>query len=221
MKNFVPEDWKPWRDPSPLGGRRPTKADLVQAKSSQLGRQDVLPYPDDWQCQDRLRILFVGVNPSPWTAAVNAPFAHPGNRFWKALHASGITNDIVDASRGLRQHDEGLLAGLGIGITNLVARPTARADEVTSAELRSGASHLMERVAVLKPHAVAVVGVTAFRDAFMLPKATLGTQNNASIEGWPQSVLLWVLPHPSGLNAHENIESLGQKWKAAWEASAA
>ncbi|HIW46570.1 MAG TPA: mismatch-specific DNA-glycosylase [Candidatus Yaniella excrementigallinarum] len=221
MKNLVPQDWKPWRDPSPLGGHRPTKSDLLQAKSSQLGRQDVLPYPDDGQCKDRLRLLFVGVNPSPWTAAVNAPFAHPGNRFWKALHASGITNKVVDASRGLEQQDERLLAELGIGITNLVDRPTARADEIASEELRAGASRLVQRVILFKPRAVAVVGITAFRDAFMLPKATLGPQNTSSIKEWPQGVLLWVLPHPSGLNAHENIESLGQKWKAAWEASRA
>lgn len=221
MKNFVPQDWKPWRDPSPLGGRRPTKSDLLEAKSSQRGRQDVLPYPNDEQCQDRLRLLFVGVNPSPWTAAVNAPFAHPGNRFWKALHVSGATNEVIDASRGLAPCDEGLLAELGIGLTNLVARPTARADEIASKELRAGAAHLMQRVTVLKPRAVAIVGITAFRDAFMLPKARLGVQPTSSVTAWPQDILLWVLPHPSGLNAHENVASLGQKWKAAWEASGA
>src|SRR5699024_8790329 len=171
--------------------------------------------------KDRLRLLFVGVNPSPWTAAVNAPFAHPGNRFWKALHASGITNKVVDASRGLEQQDERLLAELGIGITNLVDRPTARADEIASEELRAGASRLVQLVILFESRAVAVVGIAAFRDAFLLPKATLGPQNASPIKEWPQVVLLWVLPHPSGLNAHENIESLGQKWKAAWEASRA
>src|SRR5699024_8769925 len=197
MKNFVPQDWKPWRDPSPLGGRRPTKSDLLEAKSSQRGRQDVLPYPNDEQCQDRLRLLFVGVNPSPWTAAVNAPFAHPGNRFWKALHVSGATNEVIDASRGLAPCDEGLLAELGIGLTNLVARPTARADEIASEELRAGASRLVQRVILFKPRAVAVVGITAFRDAFMLPKTTLGPQNTSSMNEGPQGVLLWVLPPPT------------------------
>src|SRR5699024_7919191 len=167
MKNLVPQDWKPWRDPSPLGGHRPTKSDLLQAKRSQLGRQDVLPYLYDGQCKDRLRLLFVGVKPSPWTAVVNAPFAQPGNRCWKALHASGINNKVVDASRCLEQQDERLLAELGIGITNLVDRPTARADEIASEELRAGASRLVQRVILFKPRAVAVVGITAFRDAFM------------------------------------------------------
>src|SRR5699024_10036810 len=117
--------------------------------------------------------------------------------------------------------DERLLAELGIGITNLVDRPTARADEIASEELRAGASRLVQRVILFKPRAVAVVGITAFRDAFMLRKATLGPQNTSSIKEWLQGVLRCVLPHPSGLNAHENIEALGQKWKAAWEASRA
>src|SRR5699024_4380060 len=80
---------------------------------------------------------------------------------------------------------------------------------------------LVQRVILFKPRAVAVVGITAFRDAFMLPKATLGPQNTSSIKEWPQGVLLWVLPHPSGLNAHENIESLAQTVTAACEASRA
>src|SRR5690606_19422076 len=147
-------------------------------------------------------------NPSPWTAAVSAPFAHPGNRFWSSLAAAGITDDVVDASRGLSRQTERMLAERGVGITNLVARATARADQLTRAELRAGGERLVERLTALRPDPVAVVGTTAFRDAFAWRGAQRGVQTTDDIRGWPPATSLWVLPNPSGLNAHETVTTL-------------
>lgn len=219
MNLSLPADWVPWRSASPLAGRRPTKAELAQSVHSDLGRQDVLPYATDHESAGRLRMLIVGINPSPWTAAVNAPFARPGNRFWKSLATANILPHTVDASTGLSRADERLLAAHGLGITNFVSRPTARADELTTDELRVGGTRLIQRVRVLAPQAVAILGITAFRTAFALPKTVLGHQPVDALPGWPSAVQLWVLPNPSGLNAHENIASLAQKWRAVWEAT--
>lgn len=216
----LPEDWRPWRDPSPLEGRRPGKAELALAACSGLGRQDVLPYPTDEACAGLLRLLVVGINPGLWTAAVNAPFARPGNRFWTSLHRAGLTDGVVDASRGLAPADDGMLAGRGLGITNLVRRPTARADELGVEELRAGADRLVQRVGVLRPRLVAILGVTAFRTAFGAPRAAVGCFPTQTLQGWPRDVQLWVLPNPSGLNAHETVESLAQWWRVVWAASA-
>lgn len=216
----LPNDWRPWRSPSPLGGRRPTKAETQEAITSGRGREDVLPYPDDEDNAGLVRMLIVGINPSPWTVAVNAPFARPGNRFWTSLAAARITDHTVDASRGLAAADERMLAESGIGIMNLVARPSARADELSRTELHAGGRRLVERTAIIRPQAVAVVGVTAFRNAFDLPKTRLGEQDTDTITralpGWPTGVQLWVLPNPSGLNAHETTESLANKWREVW-----
>ena len=217
---MLPEDWTPWRSPSPLEGRRPTKADLAAAAESGQGREDVLPYPTDRQSAHRLRLLIVGINPSPWTAAVNAPFARPGNRFWTSLAFAGVLDHVVDASRGLAREDEQKLARRGIGITNIVPRPSARADELTARELRGGGVRLVERVRILRPRAVGLLGVTAFRTAFRQPRAALGFQRADAVPGWPSAVQLWVLPNPSGLNAHETVGSLAQKWEAVWTATA-
>lgn len=184
------------------------------------GREDVLPYPSDAKCAGLLRLLVVGINPSPWTAAVNAPFARPGNRFWVSLAAAGILDATIDASRGLSHADERLLAERGIGITNLVSRPTARADKLSAAELRAGGSELVTRIAVLRPVAVAILGVTAFRTAFNAPRSALGRQSADTVPRWPEEVQLWILPNPSGLNAHENVASLAEKWTNVWAASA-
>src|SRR5690625_1702947 len=119
----------------------------------------------------------------------------------------------------LSEANERMLAELGVGITNFVSRPSARADELTGDELQEGGLRLVQRVNVLQPNAVAIVGITAFRTAFSLPKAKLGRQNAADISGWPQAVQLWGLPNPSGLNAHETTESRAAKWRAVWEAS--
>lgn len=176
---------------------------------------DVLPPPGS-----PLRLLIVGINPGLWTAAVNAPFAHPGNRFWPSLYKAQLTDHLVDASAGLQPQDAAHLAERGIGITNLVGRATARADQLAREELRTGGARLVERLQALRPNAIAIVGVTAFRTAFALPKAQLGEQAAATIEGWPPGVGLYVVPQPSGLNAHENVETLAARWRAVWEASA-
>lgn len=217
---MLPDDWTPWRSPSPLEGRRPTTADLAEAAGSGSGREDVLPYPSDGQSAGRLRLLVVGINPSPWTAAVNAPFARPGNRFWASLALAGVIDHAVDASRGLSPADEQMLAARGIGITNIVSRPSARADELTAGELRAGGTRLVERVRVLLPRAVGLLGVTAFRTAFTKPRAKPGLQDADAVPGWPSDVQLWILPNPSGLNAHETVGSLAQKWEGVWAATA-
>jgi TDG/mug DNA glycosylase family protein len=137
-----------------------------------------------------LRVLFSGINPSLYSAAVGYHFARPGNRFWPALHGSGFT------PRLLRPQEQDELLDLGLGITNVVARATARADELDPAELREGGRVLAAKVATLRPHWLAVVGVTAYRTAFAHPRASLGPQEE-DIGG----ARVWVLPNPSGLNA--------------------
>ena len=216
----LPADWAPWRAPSPLDGRRPSPADLAHATAAELRRDDVLPYPTDAESAGRVRLLMVGINPSPWTIAVNAPFARPGNRFWSSLAVAGLTDEVVDASRGLSPADERMLAARGIGMTNLVARPTARADELEAHELRVGGRRLLERVGMLRPRSVAVVGITAFRTAFTVPRARMGAQEAGALSGWPEEIPLWVVPNPSGLNAHETVESLAEWWRKVWAASA-
>jgi len=172
---------------------------------------DVLPAdPGD------LRLLIVGINPGLWTAAVNAPFARPGNRFWPSLHRAGLTDHLVDASAGIAQADEAHLVDAGIGITNLVGRATARADELSRDELRAGGERLVEQVDQSRPAVVAVVGITAFRTAFRRPRAGIGRQDPDSVPGWPVDVELWVVPQPSGLNAHETVDSLAEHWARVW-----
>lgn len=200
------------RRPSPLGGRRPRREELAGfATDDPNGVDAVLPADPG-----RLRLLIVGVNPGLWTAAVNAPFARPGNRFWPSLHRAGLTDHVVDASTGLAASDEAQLLSRGIGITNLAGRATARADELSRDELRAGAIRLAELAGELRPEVVAVSGITAFRTAFAKPKATYGEQDTTDIPGWPDSVELWVVPQPSGLNAHETIDSLGDHWRRVW-----
>ena len=162
----------------------------------------------------RVRLLFVGINPGLWTAAVNAHFARRGNRFWPALHAAGITPTLVDASDGMTAADHEMVVGLGIGITNVVATASARADELTRDELRAGGAALVDKVIRLRPSVVAVLGLTAYRQAFDWPKATAGRQSERL-----GGAELWVLPNPSGLNAHEGIDSLAAAYRAAWDAA--
>ena len=163
----------------------------------------------------RVRIMFVGINPGLWTAAVNAHFARKGNRFWPALHAAGITPTLVDASDGMTPGDLRMLDRLGIAITNIVPTASARADQLTTAELHAGAAALERKVAEQQPKVVAVLGLTAYRAAFQRPKAVAGKQPErlAGAE-------LWVLPNPSGLNAHDTVDSLATAYRQAWEASA-
>ena len=165
---------------------------------------------------DRVRLLFVGINPGLWTAAVNAHFARRGNRFWPALHRAGITPRLVDVSEGMSPADRELVLGLGIGITNIVPTASARADELSPDELRAGAVALEATVRRWAPAVVAVLGLTAYRQAFAKPKAAQGRQDDVLADAE-----LWVLPNPSGLNAHETIDSLATSYRRAWEAAAA
>ncbi|SDZ11054.1 G/U mismatch-specific uracil-DNA glycosylase [Micromonospora pattaloongensis] len=142
-------------------------------------------------------MLFCGINPSLYSAATGHHFARPGNRFWPALHRGGFT------SRQLAPAEQHELLTAGLGITNLVARATARADELHPDELAAGAERLTEKARQHRPRWVAVVGVTAYRIGFGRPKAALGRQ--------PETVAgagLWVLPNPSGLNAHYTVTTL-------------
>lgn len=199
------------RRPSPLRGRRPTKDDLADVPTTDPDViDDLLPDPS---ADPALRLLIVGINPGLWTAAVNAPFARPGNRFWPSLHAAGLTARPVDASRGLEDEDAADLLGRGVGVTNLVGRATARADQLRREELREGGAELLSRLPALAPRVVAIVGITAYRQAFDLPKARLGRQEEALPDGWPEGPTLWVVPQPSGLNAHATIASLAATWR--------
>lgn len=203
------------RRPSRLGGRRPTPAELALVDPRDPDAlDDILP-----ATATALRMLIVGINPGVWTAAVNAPFARPGNRFWPSLHKAGLTGHLVDAAAGLTARDEGHFLGQGLGLTNLVGRATARADELDAEELRAGAGRLVERLPLLRPSVVTIAGITAFRTAFARPKAQVGRQETTGIAGWPASTVLWVVPQPSGLNAHENIDSLATHWRDAMAAA--
>jgi TDG/mug DNA glycosylase family protein len=137
-----------------------------------------------------LRVLFSGINPGLYSAATGYHFARPGNRFWPALHASGFT------PRLLRPAEQRQLLPLGLGITNVVARATARADELSPAEIRAGGRVLTAKVERLAPQWLAIVGITVYRTAFGRPGATTGRQEQ-TLGG----AGLWVLPNPSGLNA--------------------
>jgi len=138
-----------------------------------------------------LRVLFCGINPGLMSAATGHHFARPGNRFWPALHRSGFT------PRQLRPDEQAELLGYGLGITNVVDRPSARADELTRAELVAGGKQLADKVRRLRPAWLAVVGITAYRTAFAHPRATFGRQDHRIADTG-----VWVLPNPSGLNAH-------------------
>ena len=156
------------------------------------------------------RLLFVGINPGLWTAAVNGHFARAGNRFWPALHLAGITPTLVDASGGMLPADREAVLAAGIGITNIVRVATARADELTNAQLREGAATLVELVERVRPRVVAVLGLTAYRQAFDRAATSPGPQEE-TLGG----AALWVLANPSGLNAHETVASLAAAYREA------
>ncbi len=158
---------------------------------------------------DGCRLLFVGINPGLWTAATGAHFARPGNRFYPALLQAGIITRPVDPTAGLSEADTAHLLERGVGITNLAPRATARADELTSHELRTGPERLTQVVAQWRPRVIAVAGITAYRTAFGRRKATTGRQEE-TIGGVP----LWVVPNPSGLNAHDTVGSLAEAYAA-------
>jgi TDG/mug DNA glycosylase family protein len=173
--------------------RGPTRAELEAARNTLV--PDVIA--------KNLRVLFVGINPGLYSAAVGHHFARPGNRFWPALALSGFTP--VQLSPG----DDRTLLRLELGITNVVARTTARADELAKEELTRGAAILEEKVRRFRPRAVAVLGVTAYRVGFERAKAQLGQQEE-TLGGRP----LWVLPNPSGLNAHHQLADLAGSFRS-------
>jgi TDG/mug DNA glycosylase family protein len=137
-----------------------------------------------------LSVLFCGINPGLWSGAVGHHFAHPGNRFWKALHASGFTDRL------LCPEEEGLLLGAGLGVTNIVDVTTRTAAELDRQQLVQGALALEERVRHFAPKAVAFLGLTSYRSAFGRPGAAVGPQDE-TVGG----AIVWVLPNPSGLQA--------------------
>ena len=154
-----------------------------------------------------LRVLLVGINPSLWSGWSGLHFGRPSNRLWPTLYEAGFTD------RRLRPEDTDDLLTAGIGITNLVDRATARADELTAEEIRAGVPRLEKLAAEWRPRSVAVLGVTAYRTAFGRPHARVGHQPE-TLDGIP----LWVLPNPSGLNAHYQQAALTAEYAALREA---
>ncbi|HKO39381.1 MAG TPA: mismatch-specific DNA-glycosylase [Solirubrobacterales bacterium] len=162
-----------------------------------------------------LKLLFVGINPGLWTAAVQTHFAHPTNRFYPALAAAGITDYEIDRTAGMSDADRSHLIARGVGITNLVRRATARASELSREELREGGERLLRFVAEHRPQVVAIAGISAYREAFGERAAVLGRQPETldSATEW-SGAALWVVPNPSGLNAHETVASLATAYAA-------
>ena len=144
-----------------------------------------------------LDVLFCGINPGLYTAAVGHHFGRPGNRFWPVLHRAGFTPRLFDPS------EQRALLPLGYGITNIVARATAAADELEDEELVAGARTLERKVRRYEPRYLAVVGIQAYRTAFARPRAKLGFQEETIA-----ATRIWVLPNPSGLNAHYRPDEL-------------
>lgn len=157
-------------------------------------------------------VWIVGINPGTRSEAVDAPFAHPGNRFWPALHKAGITPYLVHAQDGLTTADEEMLAAVGLGFTNLVDRFTPRASDLTTDEVRAGGQSLVRKVEFHRPAGLMVAGIGAFRTAFEQPRATQGAQAPIG------DTRVWVVGNPSGLNAHETVDSLAATYRAAYDA---
>ena len=169
--------------------KKPTKAELAAAVHRTV--------PD--LIAPGLRVLFCGINPGLYTAAIGHHFGRPGNRFWPALFAAGITPRLFSP------YDERALLALGYGITNVVARASAGENDLAPAELAAGGLRLARKVRRLRPRCLAVLGVGAYRAAFARPKAQLGRQPETIDE-----TVLWVLPNPSGLNAHYQPAALAR-----------
>ncbi|MFD4985144.1 G/U mismatch-specific DNA glycosylase [Streptomyces sp. NPDC058374] len=182
------------RAPRAPAGARPTPAELAHVR-----------VPD--VTGPGLRVLFCGINPGLLTAETGHHFARPGNRFWPVLHRSGFTPRLFAPA------EQRLLPGLGLGITNVVARPSARADELTAEEFREGGTLLAAKVTRLEPRWLAVVGITAYRAAFAERRATVGPQ-----ERLVGGARVWVLPNPSGLNAHWPVGAMAEEYGRLREA---
>ncbi len=155
-----------------------------------------------------LRVLFCGINPGTLSGELGLHFARPGNRFWKLLCAGGFTESVLSPSE---QHT---LPGLGVGITNLVGRVTTAASELSAAELREGAKQLEAKVGILRPRCVAVLGLQAYRTAFLRPEAVIGRQPERL-----SGALLWLLPNPSGLQAHYRLPEMNEMFKSLFVAT--
>jgi TDG/mug DNA glycosylase family protein len=155
-----------------------------------------------------VRLLVVGINPGLLTVAVQSHFGRRGNRFYPALFRAGITDHIIDAATGFDPDDVAHLIDRGVGITNLVRAATARADALLPAELTAGAEDLRLRVAGIEPAVVAILGVTAYRIAFGDRRAVAGRQPS-DLAG----AQLWVVPNPSGLNAHASLADLAAAYR--------
>ncbi len=176
---------------------KPTRADLLAAKDKTI-RDVIAP---------GLHVLFCGINPGLYSGATGHHFARPGNRFWPTLHQAGFT------PRFLIPAEERELLVLGYGITNLVARTTATADELEPEELLAGRKRLERKVKRYQPRILAVLGIGAYRTAFQEPKAVLGMQARSIA-----NAAVWVLPNPSGLNAHYQLADLAEHFRALREA---
>jgi TDG/mug DNA glycosylase family protein len=187
-----------------------SRAELESFRDAEV--PDLLPAPGSNGAG--LRLLFVGINPGLWTAATQTHFAHPVNRFYPALLKAGIIERPIDPAAGMSDADRAHLTSRGIGITNVVHRATARADELTDAELRTGGERLVALVERVRPRVVALAGITAYRTAFGRRRAGLGRQDE-TLGG----AELWVVPNPSGLNAHETVDSLATAYAAAARAA--
>lgn len=166
---------------------KPTKEDLRDALNRTT--EDLIDY--------NLKVLFCGINPGIWSGATGLHFAKPGNRFWKTLHLAGFTGRLLHPS------EEGELLENGCGITSLVKRTTARADELTTKEYIDGGKALVKKIKKFQPRNLAVLGIGAYRAAFERKHAQIGLQ--------PEKIgatNIWLLPNPSGLNAHYQLPDL-------------
>jgi TDG/mug DNA glycosylase family protein len=180
------QPWKPTRE-------------QIAAAAGQTVRDVIAP---------NLRVLFCGINPGLYTAAVGHHFARPGNRFWKALYQSGFTDRL------LSPFDERELLNSGYGVTNVAARATATADQLTKDELVRGGRRLSRKLQRYRPRFLAVLGLGAYRTAFSQPKARIGRQEETIAD-----TFLWVLPNPSGLNANYQANDLAELFRELKEAA--
>ena len=179
------------------GLTKPTRADLLAAQDKTI-RDVIAP---------GLRVLFCGINPGLYSGATGHHFARPGNRFWPTLYQAGFT------PRQLNPGEQRELLTLGYGITNLVSRTTAAADELSAEELLAGRRRLIGKLKRYQPRVLAILGIGAYRTAFQQPGAALGVQTQSVGD-----TILWVLPNPSGLNAHYQLPDLVKQFRKLREA---
>lgn len=168
---------------------KPTKAELQAAYNQEV--PDIIA--------PNLKVLFCGINASIYSAAVGHHFARPGNRLWKTLCNAGFTDRLLSPA------EDTTLLDYGYGMTNIVARATARADELSTTELKQGYQDLAQKVAKYRPQYLAILGISAYRVAFNHKRATIGPQPTTL-----DPAKIWVLPNPSGLNAHYQLDDLAR-----------